>query len=185
MRPPEAPLPSDNDRPPPSSSSRRDSGDNLHDHIVGSEVPQPEQDTSEDGRSQCSGARKSRVPFEVTEHPVSKDHRSFTANVFGSVAFRMLEWLTPVSLATMARNADALDLSNPKDEEETGGVELAIKSLDDLNASLADHKPPGVAEDLAKDTEESQHSTIPTLPSSSTSTSRSTSSGFTSEASVK
>ncbi|KAK7426616.1 hypothetical protein QQZ08_006946 [Neonectria magnoliae] len=33
--------------------------------------------------------------IHVIEGPTSKDHRSFAANLFGTVAFKMLEWLTP------------------------------------------------------------------------------------------
>ncbi|KAJ2901629.1 putative HECT-domain-containing protein [Zalerion maritima] len=43
--------------------------------------------------------------FSIYERPVSKDYRSFAANVFGSVAFKMLEWLTPNGMAAMAERA--------------------------------------------------------------------------------
>lgn len=46
---------------------------------------------------------------KVTDRPISKDHRSFAANVFGTVAFKMLEWLAPTSLAAMAEKIHALD----------------------------------------------------------------------------
>lgn len=35
------------------------------------------------------------------EEPTKKDHRSFVQNLFGTVAFRMLEWMTPGSLEGM------------------------------------------------------------------------------------
>ncbi|KAK0629082.1 hypothetical protein B0T17DRAFT_589015 [Bombardia bombarda] len=50
--------------------------------------------------------RPNRGPgFSITEEPVSKDYRSFAANVFGTVAFKMLEWLAPASVEDMSRRA--------------------------------------------------------------------------------
>jgi hypothetical protein len=40
---------------------------------------------------------------------MSKDHRSFAANLFGTVTFKMLEWLTPRSVAAMAEKISNLD----------------------------------------------------------------------------
>lgn len=49
---------------------------------------------------------KSRV--DVVEGPSNKDHRSFAANLFGTVAFKMLEWLTPRSVLAMQQQLDTL-----------------------------------------------------------------------------
>ncbi|KAH6685106.1 ubiquitin-protein ligase E3A [Plectosphaerella plurivora] len=57
---------------------------------------------------------------KVTERPASKDHRSFAANVFGTVAFKMLEWLTPSSLAAMSQKIDALDAREVTSQPEDG-----------------------------------------------------------------
>ncbi|KAJ9151181.1 Ubiquitin-protein ligase E3A [Pleurostoma richardsiae] len=46
--------------------------------------------------------------FTVREKPVGKDYRSFAANMFGTVAFKMLEWLTPNSIEDMSRRAHEL-----------------------------------------------------------------------------
>ncbi|ERT01941.1 hypothetical protein HMPREF1624_00236 [Sporothrix schenckii ATCC 58251] len=51
---------------------------------------------------------KDELYFTITEKPVSKDYRSFAANMFGTVAFKMLEWLTPASVETMTDAADVL-----------------------------------------------------------------------------
>ncbi|GJC96572.1 HECT-domain-containing protein [Colletotrichum higginsianum] len=45
----------------------------------------------------------------MAERPVSKDYRSFAANVFGTVAFKMLEWLTPAGLEAMSEKVAALE----------------------------------------------------------------------------
>ncbi|KAK3998295.1 ubiquitin-protein ligase E3A [Cladorrhinum sp. PSN332] len=64
-------------------------------------------DTKEKDRLTTSSKdRSSSKPgFEVYEEPVSRDHRSFAANVFGTVAFKMLEWLTPAALEDMSQRA--------------------------------------------------------------------------------
>ncbi|KAI8965090.1 hypothetical protein F5Y11DRAFT_36333 [Daldinia sp. FL1419] len=47
--------------------------------------------------------------IQITEKSVSKDYRSFAANVFGSVAFKMLEWLTPNNMEAMSKKVAAVD----------------------------------------------------------------------------
>lgn len=64
----------------------------------------------ESRRSSVSGAEQERKQsqeprFTVTEQPASKDYRSFAANVFGTVAFKMLEWLTPAAIEEMSKKA--------------------------------------------------------------------------------
>lgn len=44
----------------------------------------------------------------ITEKSASKDYRSFAANVFGTVAFKMLEWLTPNNMQAMAEKVEAV-----------------------------------------------------------------------------
>ncbi|KAL8363397.1 hypothetical protein RB601_009256 [Gaeumannomyces tritici] len=50
-------------------------------------------------------ARRAPAKFTVEEKHVNKDPRSFAANMFGTVAFKMLEWLTPASMDEMSRKA--------------------------------------------------------------------------------
>ncbi|KAK4248527.1 hypothetical protein C7999DRAFT_13510 [Corynascus novoguineensis] len=66
-----------------------------------------------------------RPGFTVIERPNTKDHRSFAGNVFGTVAFKMLEWLTPAAIEDMhdrvrsfsgGREHVAEDLASPKVE---------------------------------------------------------------------
>ncbi|KAK7747053.1 hypothetical protein SLS62_009208 [Diatrype stigma] len=54
----------------------------------------------------------------ITEKAVIKDYRSFAANVFGTVAFKMLEWLTPNTLEAIAEKAETAfqDSTRPHDE---------------------------------------------------------------------
>ncbi|TDZ58427.1 Ubiquitin-protein ligase E3A [Colletotrichum trifolii] len=72
----------------------------------------------ESGRS--TGAHNERSHFDLStgtaqttlrvhERPVGKDYRSFAANVFGSVAFKMLEWLTPAGMDAMAQKVAHLE----------------------------------------------------------------------------
>ncbi|RTE78221.1 hypothetical protein BHE90_007316 [Fusarium euwallaceae] len=49
--------------------------------------------------------------IRVVEAPTSKDHRSFAANLFGTVTFKMLEWLTPRGMAVMSQQVN--DIAGP------------------------------------------------------------------------
>ncbi|KAH6618130.1 hypothetical protein B0J18DRAFT_371153 [Chaetomium sp. MPI-SDFR-AT-0129] len=60
-----------------------------------------------------------RPGFTIVEKPTSKDHRSFAANVFGTVAFKMLEWLTPAAMDDMHTRAQAF--SGESDVKVTSG----------------------------------------------------------------
>lgn len=55
--------------------------------------------------------------FDVTERHTSKDYRSFAANMFGTVAFKMLEWLTPNALEDMHETACDLQKDHPPEGE--------------------------------------------------------------------
>jgi len=46
---------------------------------------------------------KVAAPIKGLEEPTTTDHRSFVQNVFGTTAFKMLEWLTPRSLEFLSR----------------------------------------------------------------------------------
>ncbi|KAF5024079.1 hypothetical protein F66182_3823 [Fusarium sp. NRRL 66182] len=51
--------------------------------------------------------------YHVVEGPISKDYRSFAANLFGTVTFKMLEWLTPKSMAAMSEKINDLEGTHP------------------------------------------------------------------------
>lgn len=82
------------------------------------------------GRSQCHG-------FTIAEEPVSKDHRSFAANLFGTVAFKMLEWLTPAAVEDMSKRARSL-LSEPQSDTRSG---TPIKLETKLENGSGPHEP--------------------------------------------
>ncbi|GAB1315722.1 HECT domain-containing protein [Madurella fahalii] len=64
--------------------------------------------------------------FTIVEEPVSKDHRSFAANVFETVAFKMLEWLTPAAVEDMSRRAR--DFRSESESDDRDGVPTKHKS---------------------------------------------------------
>ncbi|CAJ2505206.1 Uu.00g126000.m01.CDS01 [Anthostomella pinea] len=64
------------------------------------------QEETEDGQTK-KAEPPSPVQIRIREKAVSKDYRSFAANVFGTVAFKMLEWLTPNSIDAMSSTVDA------------------------------------------------------------------------------
>ncbi|KAI1354671.1 hypothetical protein F5Y01DRAFT_272373 [Xylaria sp. FL0043] len=52
-------------------------------------------------------ADKTSIPMKITEKPIGKkDYRSFAAAVFGTVAFKMLEWLAPNNLEALSEKAE-------------------------------------------------------------------------------
>ncbi|KAH9885037.1 hypothetical protein F4778DRAFT_787440 [Xylariomycetidae sp. FL2044] len=62
-----------------------------------------------------SPSRTSRQLY-ITEHSTSKDYRSFAANVFGTVAFKMLEWLSPNSMQLLKEKARAVQDPHTTDQ---------------------------------------------------------------------
>ncbi|KAI0386534.1 hypothetical protein F5Y04DRAFT_124375 [Hypomontagnella monticulosa] len=64
--------------------------------------------------------------IRVTEKSTSKDYRSFAANVFGSVAFKMLEWLTPNNMEAMSKKVAGVGSTS-----DTGDGAQAVSSAPD------------------------------------------------------
>ncbi|OIW24887.1 hypothetical protein CONLIGDRAFT_622323 [Coniochaeta ligniaria NRRL 30616] len=84
---------------PPSQSRNADDSGPLN--------PAPRLDTSKaGGRRDEEGASASPERILVRERPIQKDYRSFAANMFETVAFRMLEWLTPSGMEAMVRDIE-------------------------------------------------------------------------------
>lgn len=64
---------------------RRSSRDDTDCDVPGAIVPEPLQ----------SAMSRTSAQFTVSDRPASKDHRSFAAATFETVAFKMIQWLTP------------------------------------------------------------------------------------------
>jgi hypothetical protein len=84
-----------------------------------------------------ASGRKAALPYSaplappqisINERPIRKDYRSFAANVFGSVAFKMLEWLNP-------NNMDAI---SDKAAEALGGASKSRPALSTLTPEEPD-----------------------------------------------
>ncbi|KAI0839880.1 hypothetical protein F5Y06DRAFT_264931 [Hypoxylon sp. FL0890] len=60
-------------------------------------------------KNEASSSAGSPRGIQITEKSISKDYRSFAANVFGTVAFKMLEWLTPNNMEAMSEKVAAVD----------------------------------------------------------------------------
>ncbi|KAM7218083.1 ubiquitin-protein ligase E3A [Rhypophila decipiens] len=131
------PLREREERAAPTSPARLQSGPphGASPKKCGGETP-PRPPRSRNGSVNGSPAPKEQLPsttsdfqdqasargpgFRVIEEPTSKDYRSFTANVFSTVAFKMLEWLTPASIEEMSRRADRFQTS--RDRSRTGAT---------------------------------------------------------------
>ncbi|PBP27769.1 HECT-domain-containing protein [Diplocarpon rosae] len=82
--------------------------------------------------------RRARNNFAYLEEPSTIDHRSFVQNLFGTVAFKMIEWLTPRNLGRLASLQDKPVTSDDKsstthDEDLSSGA--GGSSLSDVGKS--------------------------------------------------
>lgn len=94
----------------------------------GSRTPDNGKD-KERPNSPAQHTEKAGPGFTVIERPTSKDYRSFAANVFGTVAVRMIEWLTPAAMEEMSRLAKAYEASEPSiPKDRQSGAPKASKS---------------------------------------------------------
>ncbi|KUI69646.1 Ubiquitin-protein ligase E3A [Cytospora mali] len=75
-----------------------------------------ETDKATNGLSEEEDHAPESPTFEVTERLTGKDYRSFAANMFGTVAFKMLEWLTPNALEDLHEKACDLQRDDPREE---------------------------------------------------------------------
>lgn len=74
------------------------------------------EDTEPQLRNLESGTTLDKNEFSISEKPISKDYRSFAANMFGTVAFKMLEWLTPSGIEEMTRRNQGLEADAVPDD---------------------------------------------------------------------
>ncbi|KAM0276493.1 hypothetical protein ACHAQH_006682 [Verticillium albo-atrum] len=115
--------------------------------------------------------------IRVIERPISKDHRSFAANVFGTVAFKMLEWLTPSGLAAMAQKMDGLDADDKaedSDDAKDAVPQATPISVDEPPLSSSSEtqpeQPEAHLEPMEPQPEIATEPTIPEKPSTTTPT---------------
>ena len=86
------------------------------------------------------------IDLNHLEDPNTKDPRSFVQNVFGTVAFKMIEWLTPRNLAIFSQNQDQEDsesrLSDAHQQEYTNSVipssDIDVIAPSNSNPNLGD-----------------------------------------------
>ncbi|KAH7013270.1 hypothetical protein EDB80DRAFT_367559 [Ilyonectria destructans] len=78
----------------------------------------------------------------VVEGPTNKDHRSFAANLFDTVAFKMLEWLTPRGIEAMSQQMSEIHSNDQQGMSLQSDLDqkLAINSSQ-LQASLESRTP--------------------------------------------
>lgn len=99
---------------------------------------------------------KEEPGFTVLEIPKRADYRSFAANVFGTVAVKMMEWITPAAMEEMSRIAKAYEASEatpPNDR--LGGAPKDSKGQPSSQQSGAGQTlpPATIKEDRSKETE--------------------------------
>lgn len=82
-----------------------------------------------------------RPGFTVVEEPVRKDHRSFAANVFSTVAFKMLEWLTPAALEEMSRRTLGFRSEQDGADEAAAPTDLGSKPRPESDTTPRSSRP--------------------------------------------
>ncbi|KAK2592014.1 hypothetical protein QQS21_010285 [Conoideocrella luteorostrata] len=87
----------------------------------------------------CSDSETSMV--NISEKPFSRDYRSFAATTFGTVAFKMLEWLTPQGLQAISKQYS--DASTP-DANPKQDVMKDSKAIDVEEFKSTVSKPPEI-----------------------------------------
>lgn len=85
-------------------------------------------------RDKTPAPPRSSEQLQISEEAVSKDYRSFAANVFGTVAFKMLEWLTPNSIEAMSEKVEAVD--GPLNITERSRTNLSSSGDEDEKRSI-------------------------------------------------
>lgn len=81
-----------------------------------SREPNAGKDSNTSSSPQEASTASEGAKIEVTERHTGKDYRSFAANMFGTVAFKMLEWLTPNALDDMHETACDLEKDNREED---------------------------------------------------------------------
>ncbi|KAG9233198.1 HECT-domain-containing protein-like protein [Amylocarpus encephaloides] len=82
----------------------------------------------------------------LLREPTATDHRSFVQNVFGTVTFKMIEWLTPRSLEMLSRPLEASSSLRESNKFATNGPAIANEistepTKDDTKIESEDSKP--------------------------------------------
>ncbi|KAE8445104.1 hypothetical protein EG329_013706 [Mollisiaceae sp. DMI_Dod_QoI] len=100
------------------SLTRRTSGRDARIHVSVGSSNTPEDNTGSEKTRRSNSiedifARRLESDLSAVEDTTTVDHRSFIQNVFGTVAFKMVEWLTPRNLELLARSQEK-PASSPK-----------------------------------------------------------------------
>ncbi|CAK7200799.1 hypothetical protein SEUCBS139899_003498 [Sporothrix eucalyptigena] len=119
-----------------------------------SSSPAPIRPTPRQGRPEEA---KLEPTFAVSDKPVSKDYRSFAANMFGTVAFKMLEWLTPTGVEEMTERVEELQ-GGSKSSKKQDKAEKASSSESSPDPSPDRTSPSEVEETIAEGDEPSHAS---------------------------
>ncbi|KAJ8125953.1 hypothetical protein O1611_g7685 [Lasiodiplodia mahajangana] len=90
------------------------------------------------GQTAARTADSSSTPIQITEKPIGKrDYRSFAAAVFGTVAFKMLEWLAPNNMEALSEKMETSRYSTKSSTRSQASL-----SSDDVNTQSV---APGIA----------------------------------------
>ncbi|KAL7785894.1 hypothetical protein V8C37DRAFT_393373 [Trichoderma ceciliae] len=95
---------------------------------------------SDGAKNDDAAARPSPLPashISVSEKSVPKDYRSFAVATFGTVAFKMLEWLTPQAIEALTEKISELGVFRHTNDNATAAAAAAAD--DDDTAATTSH----------------------------------------------
>ncbi|KAG0645728.1 Oncogenic -associated E6-AP [Hyphodiscus hymeniophilus] len=107
-----------------------------------------------------------RKGFTITslEEPRAMDHRSFVQNVFGTAAFKMVEWLTPRNLEILASSGGTNSEERGKDRPDPLPAQATVLIGGGTEVKL-DEKSTGIAESMPFRESNAETKTTPSNPS--------------------
>ncbi|KAM0259343.1 hypothetical protein ACHAQJ_003375 [Trichoderma viride] len=96
-------------------------------------------------KNEDAAARHGPLPashISVSEKTVQKDYRSFAVATFGTVAFKMLEWLTPQAIEAMTEKISELGVFRQTNDTTTPAAAAAPADADAATSDTTNAKQP-------------------------------------------
>ncbi|KAK0384764.1 hypothetical protein NLU13_7242 [Sarocladium strictum] len=107
---------------------------------------------------------KQKLPksyISISDQPVTRDYRSFAAATFETVAFKMVQWLTPGGIHALSAAVSGL-LNLQYDDSGLGGLDVSQLNLP--QSAMASQRPASIYTSLQSDSRATGHVAYSTQP---------------------
>ncbi|RDA85492.1 hypothetical protein CP532_0016 [Ophiocordyceps camponoti-leonardi (nom. inval.)] len=126
--------------PPPASKPPHAKGHNSHTKPVRIITHSSHQRQDEVNRRSVDHDSPASPKLGMHERPVNKDYRSFAAAAFGTVAFKMLEWLTPQGVEYMFKTLHEVGCPvSPNQGQSSEAIQSEPSSLGEPSPKTSKH----------------------------------------------